>query len=158
MKATKRTGRRLALLLTAAVFAAARIEAAGAVDQERTGAGPFKVVVNPEAGVSQLPQEELARIFLGKKTLWESGSRITPAMIDESHPVAAGFIVAVVRRTVAQYQAYWKRQLFSGGGTAPKTFRNSAQVLEYVTKNPGAIGVVEASASDDRVKVVEVGK
>jgi len=158
MKATKSMGGRLALLLTAAFFAAAWIEAAGGVDQERTRAGPFKVVVNPEAGVSQLPQEELARIFLGKKTLWESGNRITPAMIDESTPVAADFIVTMVRRTVAQYQAYWKRQLFSGGGTAPKTFRNSAQVLDYVTKNPGAIGVVEASASDDRVKVVEVGK
>jgi len=150
-------GRVVRLLLAMAVFfwLPWPAPAAGSLDQGRSGAG-FKLVVNPEVGVSKLSQEELARMFLGKKTLWESGTRITPAMLDESTSTATGFIEGIVRRTVAQYQAYWKRQLFSGGGTAPKTFRNSAQVIDYVAKNPGAIGVVEVSAADDRVRVVAV--
>jgi ABC-type phosphate transport system substrate-binding protein len=151
-------GRLVTLLMTMAVlfFLMGAAHSAGSLDQGRSSAETFKLIVNPEVGVSRLSQEELARMFLGKKTLWESGTRITPAMLDESTSTATGFIEGIVRRTVSQYQAYWKRQLFSGGGTAPKTFRNSAQVIDYVAKNPGAIGVVEVSAADDRVRVVAV--
>jgi len=115
-----------------------------------------KVVVNSEGGAARLSREELARIYLGKKTIWEGGTRIVPAMLDEEAPAMQPLMERVLQKSVEQYRAYWKRLLFSGGGTAPRTFRNSAQVLDFVAKNPGALGVVEASASDDRVKVVEI--
>ena len=62
-----------------------------------------------------------------------------------------------MKKSVSQYRAYWKRLLFSGGGSAPRTFRTSAQVIDFVTRQPGAIGVVESSAADAaRVKVLDV--
>jgi hypothetical protein len=79
-----------------------------------------------------------------------------PAMLDEEAPHMQPFLDQVLKKSVDQYRAYWKRLLFSGGGTAPTTFRTSRQVLDFVAKNPGAIGVVEPTAEDDRVKVVDV--
>ena len=67
------------------------------------------------------------------------------------------FLEDSVRKTVRQYRAYWKRRLFSGQGTAPKTFTSSRQVANFVADNPGAIGVVDASFDDNRVKVVDLG-
>jgi ABC-type phosphate transport system substrate-binding protein len=115
-----------------------------------------KVVANAEGTATKITRDDLARVFLGKKTLWESGSRVMPAMMDEEASKMQPFLDQVLKKSVEQYRAYWKRLLFSGGGTAPRTFRNSSQVLEFVAKNPGAIGVVEPSAVDDRVKVVDV--
>ncbi len=117
----------------------------------------FSIVVNTESKLTKISDDDLARVFLGKKTLWEdSGTRVQPALLEEELPVAQSFLEGALKKSVSQYRAYWKRLLFSGGGSAPRTFKNSAQVIEFVARQPGAIGVVGAGAADARVRVVEV--
>ena len=123
---------------------------------QATAQESVKIIVNPDVEVSSLSQAELARIFLGKKTFWESGSRISPSLLNEKSEFTKLFLEESVRKTVRQYRAYWKRRLFSGQGTAPKTFASSEQVANYVVENPGAIGIVDASFTDNRVNVVEI--
>lgn len=124
---------------------------AGASAQSNTA-----VIVNPGVGVTAITQAEIARVYLGKKTFWESGARIAPALRDEKSSFTESFLEESVRTTVRQYRAYWKKRLFSGQGTAPKTFASSRQVVDYVANTPGAIGVVEKAAVDDRVKIIEL--
>ncbi|TDI47420.1 MAG: hypothetical protein E2P02_03245 [Acidobacteria bacterium] len=123
---------------------------------QATAQESVKIIVNTEVEVSSLSQADLARIYLGKKTFWESGSRISPSLLHEKSQLTKLFLEESVRKTVRQYRAYWKRRLFSGQGTAPKTFASSKQVANYVADNPGAIGVVDASFADNRVKVVDL--
>jgi ABC-type phosphate transport system substrate-binding protein len=119
---------------------------------------PVRVIVNKETALSKAGREELARIYLGKKTLWDSGQRIVPAMLEDSSPTAEAFLEDTLHKTSSQFRAYWKRQLFSGGGAPPRTFRTSAQVADFVARQPGAIGVVEAGYADERVKVVQISE
>jgi ABC-type phosphate transport system substrate-binding protein len=141
---------RLATLVTIAALALA--PAVGGAD--RSG---FTVVVNTESKLAKISDDDLARIFLGKKTLWEdSGTRVQPALLEEELPGAQNFLEGALKKSVSQYRAYWKRLLFSGGGSAPRTFKNSTQVIDFVARQPGAIGIVESGAADARVKVVEV--
>jgi hypothetical protein len=114
------------------------------------------VIVSAESDVKAVPRPDLARIYLGKKTLWESGARIQPAMLGENDPVVREFIEKQIGRTVDQYRAYWKQMLFSGGGTAPRTFRSTSQLVDFVAREPGAVGIVAALPTDGRVRVVEV--
>lgn len=124
--------------------------AAGALAQD------VHIIVNPDVPITKLDEAELQRIYLGKKTFWDSGDRISPSLLDEESPVTESFLEGNLKKTVRQYRAYWKRRLFSGQGTAPRTFTSSKQVADYVASNPGAIGVVASSYSDDRVKVVSL--
>ena len=118
---------------------------------------PFAVVVNTESKLAKISDDELLRIYLGKKTLWEeSGTRIQPALLEEELPIAQAFLESTLKKSVSQYRAYWKRLLFSGGGSAPRTFRTSAQVIDFVTRQPGAIGVVDSATADARVRVLDV--
>lgn len=119
---------------------------------------PVKVIVNKEQPDARLDVDDLERIYLGKKTLWESGQRIAPAMLEDSNETVEPFMVGVLHKTSSQFRAYWKRQLFSGGGAPPRTFRTSAQVAEFVARQPGAIGVVEPGFTDDRIKVVQISE
>ncbi len=135
--------------LIAAILAVATVSQATAQES-------VKIIVNPDVEVSSLSQAEIARIYLGKKTFWESGSRISPSLLNEKSQLTKLFLEESVRKTVRQYRAYWKRRLFSGQGTAPKTFASSREVANYVADNPGAIGVVDASLADNRVKVVDL--
>ena len=116
----------------------------------------IRVVVNKENKLAALSTDDLQRIFLGKKTLWETGTRIVPAMPEEESPPGAAFLAKTLQKSVSQFRTYWKRLLFSGGGTVPKVFRTSGQILDLVARQPGGIGVVEASSLDDRVRVIEI--
>jgi ABC-type phosphate transport system substrate-binding protein len=116
----------------------------------------LRIVVNKENKLASLSTDDLTRIFLGKKTLWDSGTRIVPAMPEEESTPGEAFLSGTLKKSVSQFRAYWKRLLFSGGGAVPKVFRTSGQILDFVARQPGAIGVVEASAVDDRVRVLEI--
>jgi ABC-type phosphate transport system substrate-binding protein len=118
--------------------------------------GTVRVIVHPDVDTAGLTQAEVSRIYLGKKTFWESGTRISPALLDEKSNVTEAFLEDNVKKTVRQYRAYWKKRLFSGQGTAPRAFSSSKQVADFVANNPGAIGVVDGSYVDDRVKVIEL--
>lgn len=145
-RATRATAYLAALTLAAAIVPAF----------PASGAEGWAVVVNTESGLRRIQRDDLARIYLGKKTLWEDkGTRIAPAMLEEGDTLTGAFLEGVVKKSVSQYRAYWKRLLFSGGGAAPKSFRQSSQVIEFVARQPGGIGVVDASAVDDRVRRLE---
>jgi ABC-type phosphate transport system substrate-binding protein len=116
----------------------------------------FAIIVNPDIELTAISQADIARIYLGKKTFWDSGGRIAPALLDEKSALTVSFLEESVRTTVRQYRAYWKKRLFSGQGTAPKTFTSSRQVVDYVASTPGAVGVVERGAVNDRVKLIEL--
>jgi ABC-type phosphate transport system substrate-binding protein len=116
----------------------------------------LRVVVNKENKLAVLTTDDLTRIFLGKKTLWETGTRIVPVMPEEESPSGELFLQGTLKKSVSQFRAYWKRLLFSGGGAVPKVFRNHDQLLDFVARQPGAIGIIEASAVDDRVRVLEI--
>ena len=118
----------------------------------------FKIIVHTQNDEG-LRRTELAAVYLGKKSVWKSGAKIVPVLLPEQGSVTRTFVREVVRKSLGQYRAYWKRRLFSGGGAAPKTLPSSRDVVEFVARNPGAIGVVEKSTEvdDERIKVVEIG-
>jgi ABC-type phosphate transport system substrate-binding protein len=132
------------------------VSAPVAVGSPAQAAARVKVIVGQGTPVTQLEREELSRIYLGKKTLWKSGQRIAPAMLDDSSPPVEAFLKGTVAKTSSQFRAYWKRQLFSGGGAPPRTFVTSEQVAEFVARQPGAIGIVESSFANEHVKPVHI--
>jgi ABC-type phosphate transport system substrate-binding protein len=137
------------------ILGAARLLIPSVTGMAQSGAA--KVIVHPDIKLGRIDREELARIYLGKKTLWETGTRIAPVTLDDTAAVMGDFF-DLVKKTREQYRAYWRRQVFAGGGAPPRTFRSSAEVVAFVAREPGAIGIVEASISDQRVAVVEVAR
>ena len=128
-----------------------------ALEAEKTASrAADKIIVNHANNVDTLKRAELVRIYLGKKTLWESSLKIVPVLLPEKSPVTQGFIQRIMRKSVDQYRVYWKRRLFSGVATLPKSFRTSTEVVEFVVRNPGAIGLVEKAPDDKRVKLIEI--
>jgi ABC-type phosphate transport system substrate-binding protein len=142
---------------TVALLLAVGLAAAAGSGRVALGAERYAVIVNNESKLKSISHDELARIYLGKLTLWESsGTRVAPAMPDESSALGQSFLEETTRKSMDQYRAYWKRQLFSGGGAPPKVYKKSSEVVDYVARNPGGIGIVETGTTDPRVRLVEV--
>jgi ABC-type phosphate transport system substrate-binding protein len=133
--------------------------AAVAAESEQTRLHPsVTIVVNLQGSDENITTSDLAAIYLGRKSSWESGRRIAPALPAERDSLTQSFIRDVLQKSANQYRSYWKRRLFSGGGGLPKTLRSTAEMLEYVERTPGAIGIIAASAETEGslVRVVEV--
>ena len=102
------------------------------------------VVVNP-ASSAALDQAQVSKLFLGKD------KSLTPVM--QQGGASDEFVEKVLSRSPSQYKAYWAKLAFTGGGRPPETAA-AAEVLSKVSSDAGAIGVVDASAVNDSVKVL----
>lgn len=112
------------------------------------------VIVNARSGVPAMSRNEVVNIFFGRYRQFFNGVEAKPVDLVDSHPDRARFYNGLVGKDLAEINAYWSRQLFSGRMTAPPRLRTSEEVIKWVLGNPGGIGFVELSHADARVHVV----
>lgn len=118
-------------------------------------AADYVVVANKETPVTVVSQKDLKNMYLGKKTTWSDGSRVTVFTRLDSD-INKPFLKQVVNKTPQQYSTYWKKSLFTGTGLPPKDFASDAELKAAIAATPGAVGYIPASALDDSVKKLEI--
>ena len=117
----------------------------------------YRVIVNASNPASQISKTELARIFMKKRTTWESGTAVVVVDQTERSSTRAQFSNQVLGKDVAAMKSYWQQSLFSGRGVPPLEKGNDVQVAQFVAGNDAAIGYVSGSAPlPAGVKVLEV--
>lgn len=112
------------------------------------------VIVNARSGVAAMTRNEVVHIFFGRNRLFFNGQEAHPVDLQGKHPVRLDFYRRLVGKELAEIDAYWSRQQFTGGARPPVQLESSADVLEWVATQPGAIGFVELPHADARVRVV----
>jgi len=114
-------------------------------------AGDVVVICNDSVTVDTLNKRDIKNIFLGKKTRWEGGDKISFVTLKggDAHDL---FLKLYVRKTSSQFSNYWKKKAFSGKGRIPKSFGTPEELIDYVMKTPGAIGYVPSDAYQDQIK------
>lgn len=115
----------------------------------------FAVIINKDNSQVSLSKADVKNIFLGKKTSWADGSAISPVVQDGGDAHSA-FLKNIVNKSSSQFNIFWKKALFTGTGTPPKSVSGDAAVIDYIKNNPGAIGYVSSSSVNDGVKTLAV--
>jgi ABC-type phosphate transport system substrate-binding protein len=118
-------------------------------------AADFMVIANKDVTIGSLTKAELQSIFLGEKTRWDDGKHITIINL-EAGDVQKSFLQAIVEKTPSQYESYWKKLIFTGKATAPKSSSDISKVLEFVAGQQGAIGYVAAGEAAGSVKTITI--
>ncbi|MBN1780361.1 hypothetical protein JW948_04490 [bacterium] len=114
-----------------------------------------KVIVHKDVTVSEIDQGTLQKIFLGKKQLWDDGSRIVPVLLKES-PVHESFLNDLINRNETQFRLSWNRAVFTGKAVPLQVFDEEDALLKYVAETPGVIGYISSGKAADNVKVITV--
>lgn len=117
----------------------------------------YQVIVNSAAGMTEISAADLSKIFLKKSAKLPSGEAAKPVDMPPSSATREAFSKAVHGRGAAQVESYWQQQIFAGKDVPPDVKGSDADVVAFVSANPGAIGYVSAGASVSGVKVVKVG-
>ena len=145
------------LLKTAVGIAALGLLLAGIAPPSRAADKVgYKVIVHSSNGVASLSHDQLGRYFLKKSASWPGGRGVAPVDQGKESPVRDSFSRDVIGKSIAEVASYWQQQIFSGRGVPPPEKRSDAEVVAYVTSNPGALGYVSASAEVGDAKVVAV--
>lgn len=116
----------------------------------------FKIIVNTNNNTSSITAKEASDMFLKKKTKWANGTVVMPVDLSSNSSVREAFSKQIHNKNTASIRSFWQQAAFSGSGTAPTEKETDSAVIEFVMKNPGAIGYVSSSANITGVKTITI--
>jgi ABC-type phosphate transport system substrate-binding protein len=113
------------------------------------------VIANSGVPVDSIDKNSLRDIFLGKKAFWDKDNKIVVTILKKG-AIHEEFLTKYVGKTSAQFQAYWNKLLYTGTGTPPVSFNTEQELVDYVSRNKGAVGYIDAQTPHKNVKVIRV--
>ena len=146
----------VAVCLTACVVAGgwtARASAQGAA-----AAQDLAVVVHANVPVDSLTYAELRRLLLGDREFWTSGMRVTLLIRAPIARERDAAVRDVCQMTEAQFRQHWIGKLFrADAANGPRMVYSAEMALEQVSRTPGALPIVPASAAASKAgKVLRI--
>jgi ABC-type phosphate transport system substrate-binding protein len=120
--------------------------------------GKYVIVVNPRNPIKRLNATQLSKIYLGKLQGWDIDGKIEPVVpLDQKagSPLRAQFTQDVLRKSVAEADAYWRQEIYAGRSFPPLE-QSEDEALNAVRTSVGGIAYVSATADLKGVKVVSV--
>ena len=158
--------RRLTSLLITALLIAfpeaytARVSAGSrpsAAPETNTSTEPLVIVVNRSNPIDDLTSAELRKIFLGNRSHWANGRRITLVMREPGEPERNTIIREVCGMTEDQLKNHFLHGLYTGEIlVSPKTLSSPIGVRKFIFNVPGAIGYLRIGDLDPTVKVLRI--
>ena len=118
-----------------------------------TGAG-LVVVVNPKSGVDRLSREDVINIFMGRFRQLPNGQTANPVDLPAQEGAKAEFYRLLTGKDMDQIAAYWSRLVFTGRTAPPFQAGSVEDLIRHVAANPSAVGYLDSSDVDRRVKPV----
>ncbi|HSH41794.1 MAG TPA: hypothetical protein VK973_06680 [Arenicellales bacterium] len=114
------------------------------------------VVVSADSGLEQLNAAQLADIYLGRLSHLPNGTPVEPIDQKERSPAHDEFYRKFLGQSPAQIKAHWSRLIFTGRGRPPRAVGDSAAAAEVIASDPNAIGYVDESLVDHRLRVLAI--
>ncbi len=115
------------------------------------------VVVNLSNPVQNLSMPELRRIFLGERSHWPNGRRITLVMMEPGQPERAVVLRDICQMNETDFNNHFLHGVFTGEVlVSPKTLATPVGVRKFVFNVPGAIGCFRVLDLDPSVKAIRI--
>jgi ABC-type phosphate transport system substrate-binding protein len=118
---------------------------------------PLVIVVNRSNPVDDVSFSELRKIFLGTRSHWANGRRITLVMREPGEPERVAILRDVCGMSEDQLKNHFLHGLFTGEIlVSPKILSSPTGVRKFIFNVPGAIGYLRVGDVDSSVKVLRI--
>ncbi|MES2951822.1 MAG: phosphate ABC transporter substrate-binding protein [Pseudomonadota bacterium] len=115
------------------------------------------VIVHADNPVQSLTTRQTAELYLGRVRTFDTGQYALVIDQGRDDPLRGRFFKDVSGMSIGQVTAYWSRLQFTGQVQPPRNLEGDAAVLDFVRRNPAAIGYISTvPALDAKVKTVLV--
>jgi ABC-type phosphate transport system substrate-binding protein len=118
---------------------------------------PLVIVVNRSNPVDDVSFSELRKIFMGTRSHWANGRRITLVMREPGDPERAAILRDVCGMSEDQLKNHFLHGLYTGEIlVSPKILSSPTGVRKFIFNVPGAIGYLRIGDVDPTVKVLRI--
>ncbi len=125
--------------------------------QQTTPSEPLVIVVNRSNPVDKLSSLELRSIFLGSRSHWADGRRITLVMRDPGELERKTVLRDIYDMNESQFKTHFLHGLFTGEIlVSPQILSTPVGVRKFIFNVPGAIGYLRLSNVDASVKMLRI--
>jgi len=98
-----------------------------------------------KTGLVSVNRKQLNGIFRGNQSIWKTNEQVIVVMPSSKAEFADQFAKSVLQMSHSALQKYWLALVFQGRANAPVFLNSSAEIIDYVKKNPGAIAIVKST-------------
>lgn len=112
----------------------------------------YRLIVHPSSTIDEISRARLSQLLLKKSTRWADGQRAFPVDLGGSSEIRKALSKEIHGRSLASIKSFWQRQIFSGTTVPPPELSTDREVLDFVKRQPGAVGYISAQTPFDGVK------
>jgi len=116
------------------------------------------LIVHPASGVERLNRDQAINIFMGRYRKLPSGILAFPIDIGSQSEERKRFYSLLVRKDLAEVDAYWARLVFSGQTSPPLQVPDGPTAVQLVASNRSAIAYVDRAHVNGKVRIVSTVK
>ncbi|MDY6982739.1 MAG: phosphate ABC transporter substrate-binding protein [Pseudomonadota bacterium] len=113
------------------------------------------VVVSAKSPIADLSANEIADIFLGKRSRFPDGSNAIPIDQAEGSPEREAFYARFAAKTPVEMKMHWSKLIFTGRGQPPRQVHDAAAVKAALAQQPNAIGYLDRRYVDASLTILE---
>ena len=104
-------------------------------------------IVNEVGAPNEMTLRELKSILKGERQRWKGGSKVTVVLMKSNTTIGMLTSVKIFDMTANQVSKFFLSMVFQGKIEAPVFLNTEAEILDYVKRTKGAIGIIGPQAS-----------
>lgn len=108
---------------------------------QQTDLGQLEFAANVK-GLEFLSSKEVVQIFRNGRSLWASGEKVIIVLPSNKSKMAETVAKNLYGGSVTSMQKFWLALVFQGRANPPVFLQTEEEIVAYISKNPGAIGVL----------------
>lgn len=113
-------------------------------------------IANQTGAPASMKLSELKAVLTGEKDRWKSGNRIHVALMKTNTPLGKQIAESVFDMSPDELNRHWLSLVFQGKAQAPAFFSSVAELENYVSQNPGAIGISGRQPAQEETRVIQI--
>jgi len=114
------------------------------------------VVIGNNTGFKTSTKNNAKAIFRGKYSSWKNGESVIIVLPSTKSENVVPVVSQLYGLSVKGMQKYWLEQVFQGRSNAPVFLETDEEIINYVKRNPGSIGIVRSSRSVPQSLVIQI--
>jgi ABC-type phosphate transport system substrate-binding protein len=114
---------------------------------QNKGANDF-VILGNDIGIKSSSVKHIQSIFRGKYSSWSNKQGVIIVLPSKKNESCAATTSFLYETSITAMQKFWLSQVFQGRSNAPVFLDTDEEIIIYVQKNPGAIGIIKKPVSN----------
>ena len=99
-------------------------------------------LIGNKTGYASIQLKEARQVFKVKYSTWTSGKPVVIVLPSPKHPRSEEVCRLIYETTPSGVQKFWLSLVFQGRASPPLFFDSDEEILSYVSKNTGSIGII----------------